>query len=320
MKGIIRLSWRQQRTAILVTLGLFALVVGTMVVLRGNLHADADSAWFRKCLNAGPGCFEDPGRFARQYVTPLQALAVVNMVLPALVGLFWGAPLLGRDAELGTSRLVLTQDTGRGRWFTARFTIAATATVLLSGGLTLLFQWWRTPTPGRLGEVSAGLNWYDTYVLDGSGPRVVTAALFGLAVGTAAGLLLRRVLPAMLVTFATVGVVGFALNFFRRTLVPPQVFQVPGGHSAVTADRMWPYSSGFVTSSGEHASARNCGYVEESPALKECMASHDYVAEYVKANPRGDFWTFQLLDISVHLVLAAALVALTAWLLRRRRI
>jgi hypothetical protein len=49
------------------------------------------------------------------------------------------------------------------------------------------------------------LDWSDQPVIDGTGPRVVAAALFGLAVGTAFGLLLRSVVPAM---FATLGVVA----------------------------------------------------------------------------------------------------------------
>jgi hypothetical protein len=44
-------------------------------------------------------------------------LGYLNIALPTLIGIFWGAPLLGRDCERGTDRLVLTQDANRVRRF-----------------------------------------------------------------------------------------------------------------------------------------------------------------------------------------------------------
>ena len=37
-------------------------------------------------------------------------------LLPLAVGVFWGAPLLAREVEQGTIRLVFTQSVSRRRW------------------------------------------------------------------------------------------------------------------------------------------------------------------------------------------------------------
>ncbi|MFK0115606.1 hypothetical protein [Streptomyces sp. NPDC090994] len=103
------------------------------------------------------------------------------------------SPLLGRDRELGTHRMVLAQGVGRAQWFTTRLALAALSTVTLSGILAWLFHWWWQPAADH----SYGLFRYETTALSGSGPSAVAAALFGLATGALAGLLTRRVLSAM---------------------------------------------------------------------------------------------------------------------------
>jgi ABC-type transport system involved in multi-copper enzyme maturation permease subunit len=40
--------------------------------------------------------------------------------LPALIGLFWGAPLVARDLEAGTHRLVWTPSVTRTRWLVVK--------------------------------------------------------------------------------------------------------------------------------------------------------------------------------------------------------
>ena len=41
-------------------------------------------------------------------------------VVPAVVGAFWGAPLVARELEAGTHRLAWTQSVTRGRWLATR--------------------------------------------------------------------------------------------------------------------------------------------------------------------------------------------------------
>src|ERR1035438_10789054 len=43
-------------------------------------------------------------------------LSVLVVVVPGLLGVFWGAPLVAGELESGSFRLAWTQDASRGRW------------------------------------------------------------------------------------------------------------------------------------------------------------------------------------------------------------
>jgi hypothetical protein len=48
---------------------------------------------------------------------PIQGfLTVLLLAVPALIGMFWGAPLVAREFETGTYRLAWTQGVTRTRW------------------------------------------------------------------------------------------------------------------------------------------------------------------------------------------------------------
>ena len=44
------------------------------------------------------------------------------ILLAAVIGVFWGAPLVARELEQGTQRLVWTQSVTRRRWFSTKET------------------------------------------------------------------------------------------------------------------------------------------------------------------------------------------------------
>ena len=230
--------------------------------------------------------------------------------------MFWGAPLLGRDRELGTSRLVLSQGIGRAQWFTARFALAAVCTVALSGSLALLFSWWWQPAADH----SYGVFWYETVALSGSGPRAVAAALFGLAAGTLAGLLARRVMSAMALTLAATAVVAVLLEWTHRArlFVPPHRYVSRGTLPKPPMDEKWSTGHyGLLTASGRRDDVLACPF-PSGRELRECMSHHGFVARFYEANPAGDFWRFQWTDTALLGGLAFLLTAVTMLLLRRR--
>jgi hypothetical protein len=224
--------------------------------------------------------------------------------------------LLGRDRELGTHRLVLAQGVSRGQWFASRFALAAATTIALSGLLAGVFSWWWRPAADR----SYGLFWYDNTALSGSGPRVVAAALFGLATGTLLGLLARRVLAAMGLTLLATGAMTLLLEWTHRArlLVPPHTYVSAGSVPKAPMGEKWSTGTyGLITASGRHDDVLKCAF-PSGTQLKECMAAHGYVARFYKANPAGDYWAFQWTDTAVLGGLAVVLTVVTVLLLRRR--
>ncbi|MFI8103215.1 ABC transporter permease [Streptomyces sp. NPDC086023] len=316
MNGSLWLAWRQQRVLLLSGAALLAVALTVAVVSRAGMVSDLDSGLFDHCETGPLHCSGADGMPLVLDIAPLQVLGFLNIALPTLVGMFWGAPLLGRDRELGTHRMVLAQGIGRAQWFTGRFALAALGSVAVSGLLALLFSWWWEPAADR----SYGVFWYDTAALSGSGPRTVAAALFGLSVGTLAGLLVRRVMSGMALTLvATVVVTGLLeLAHKARVFVPPQSYVSAGAAPKPLMEDKWSTGNyGLITASGRRDDVMNCAF-PSGPELTDCMTRHGYVSRFYEANPPADYWAFQWTDTALLGGLAVLLVVATAVLLRRR--
>ena len=48
---------------------------------------------------------------------------LVILVAPAIIGIFWGAPLIARELEAGTFRLTWNQSITRTRWLTVKLAL-----------------------------------------------------------------------------------------------------------------------------------------------------------------------------------------------------
>ncbi|WP_329456562.1 transporter [Streptomyces sp. NBC_01497] len=318
MSGTLWYAWRRQRATLLAGLLFVVACVVWGAVMKSHLTAYIDGHHAPLCKGWNGTCANNPWSLGAVFDsnTPLKFMAGVSMAVPALVGVFWGAPLIGHELESGTFRFALAQGMTPVRWFASRFAVAAAFTALGSAVLAALVAWWWSPVSNMLG----GLYWHDGYIYNATGPAAVACALFGLAVGTAAGLLLRRVLPAMAVTLVVLGAVRFALFAVRLAWFTPVTRISPGTvpkqliGSARSAGQF-----GYVARDGSyHDIGTACA--TSGAALKRCMASHDFVSRYYRVFPSHDFWPSQWIATAVLLVLTAALVALVVVRLGRRRL
>ncbi|MFI5557423.1 transporter [Streptomyces sp. NPDC051738] len=317
MKGSLWLAWRQQRVPAGIGALALALAVAIAAYYRSGMLDALGSGLFDHCDPGPLSCTRsDTDLLLLLDIEPLKYLGALNIALPVIIGVFWGAPLLGRDRELGTHRMVLAQGVSRGQWFASRMALAAVTTVVVSGALAAVFAWWWRPAADR----SYGVFWYENTALSGSGPRVVSAALFGLAAGTLLGLLARRVLAAMGLTLLVTGATTLLLEWTHRTrlLVPPHTYTSAGSTPKAPMGEKWSTGNyGLITASGRHDDVLNCPF-PSGTQLKECMATHGYVARFYEANPAGDYWTYQWTDSAVLGGLAVVLTVVTVLLLRRR--
>jgi hypothetical protein len=124
----------------------------------------------------------------------LQSISLLLLIAPALVGMFWGAPLAAREFEAGTFRLLWTQSTSRMRWLAAKLGIGCLVTAVTVGLLSLMTTWWFSPIDAFKNS-SLTPSTFDRRDL-----VPVAYALFAFVFGATAGLLIRRTLPAMVVT------------------------------------------------------------------------------------------------------------------------
>src|SRR5262249_56197970 len=93
----------------------------------------------------GAGGWEVTGRPVSSYYQTAQDMTAILQVIPVLVGVFVGAPLLARELETGTFRFAWTQGCGRLRWAVAKLVLLAIAVTAAAGAFSLLFSWYYQP-------------------------------------------------------------------------------------------------------------------------------------------------------------------------------
>src|SRR5580693_5949434 len=206
-------TWRQHRFA----LAGVAALLGALVVwlwLEGLQvhHAYAAAA---ACHPASSGACGALVGYFLTYVSTAQLIAIALQAVPALIGAFVGAPVLARELETGTFRYAWTQGFGRWRWTLAKLVPLAIAVTAAAGAFSVLLSWYYRPylAAGNLflGEESPLAN---LFVLRGVAFAAWTLAAF--AIGALAGMLIRRVVPAMAATLAAYLGLAFAAGLSLR--------------------------------------------------------------------------------------------------------
>lgn len=311
------LIWQQHRyQAALASIALaaFAIVaaitgVHMAAAYHGALRSCAATA---SCDSVGNGLFNGDGA----------VIDLINftVVVPVLLGLFWGAPLLAREFEEGTHKFVWTQSITRRRWLAAKAAALLGAATLAGTFLAVSVTWW-----SRTLDL-AQHNRFARFDIQGIAP--VGYALFGAALGLAAGALLRRTLPALAATLALM--VGLRLGV--ATYLRPHYLSAITKTVSLTAAKTgidgssWTLHSHIVAPSG--ASVSNGNLVAVIPAacrsllgtsrarIFSCLDVQGF-REKIIYQPANRFWTFQLIETGLFVLLATILVVGTFHLVRR---
>ena len=185
------LVWRQYRGSTAITgvlIGLFAvLVVITGLAMARQFHAD-----FGACLAANTCRF--PSDNASLGSGLIGAVVEFSLAVPALLGMFLGAPAVAREVETGTAHFAWTQAVTRRHWLTVKTGWLLLAAVAWGGVVGALVTWWAGP------RNTVAANQFSPGTFDVQGIMPAAYSLFAMALGIAAGTLIRRVLPALGVT------------------------------------------------------------------------------------------------------------------------
>lgn len=158
---------------------------------------------------------------------------------------------------------------------------------------------------------------------DIEGIAPVAYATFALAVGLFAGLVLRRVVPAMaatllLFTVTRVFVEAALRPGFQQPLVAPAMSMRQGSWPAGSSN-YWADAHGVPISTDQVNSVMSGYSGTTSDGVMAYMHSHgiDLLAAY---HPLDRFWTFQFIEAGVFFLLAVLLFGGTLWWLRRRAV
>jgi ABC-type transport system involved in multi-copper enzyme maturation permease subunit len=199
---MIAFGWRQFRAQAMV--GIAGLVViGIVLIVTGPHLVNVYDTALAACKASGGTSSACNNPVSSTYAALQKAATVLVLVVPALLGMFWGAPLIAHELETGTFRLAWTQSVSRRRWLFVKLGLVGLATMVAAGLLSLMVTWWISPVdmndPNRFSP--------SNFALHGFVPAGY--ALFAFALAATLGLLIRRTLPAMALTLA--GFVGARL-------------------------------------------------------------------------------------------------------------
>jgi len=148
---------------------------------------------------------------------------LVLYLLPAVIGVFWGVPMITREVETGTHSLVWNQSITRKRWLTTKLGVGVVTAMVVGGLLSLAVTWWASPIDAMASQrtESGMLNRMAPAVFAARGIAPIGYAAFAFVLGVAAGFLLRKTVAAMAVTLVVFAAVMIAVPFLVRPYILP---------------------------------------------------------------------------------------------------
>jgi hypothetical protein len=270
---------------------------------------------------------------------------LVLYLLPAVIGVFWGVPMITRELESGTHSLVWNQTVTRKRWLTTKLGFGLLTAMVAAGLLGWAVSWWASPIDALAAQQTdrGMLSRIAPVVFGARGIVPIGYAAFALALGVAVGMLLKQTVAAMAVTLVVLAAVLLVVpNFVRPYLLPPQqmtVAIVGDDITNITGDEngvqeigvrnpagAWVLANETVDPAGNLASplpdfVRNClprpgGPIPERGNVEQCMGqlgAHGY-QQRLTYQPGSRFWPLQWLELALYL----AMTALLTWFCFRR--
>jgi hypothetical protein len=210
-------TWRQHRIAlggVVVFLGVLALWLWLAGLQLHHAYAAAIT-----CHPAGStACSELVLNF--DMTGGILRGGFVLQPVPALIGAFVGPLVLARELETGTFRYAWTQGFGRWRWTLAKLVMLGVALTAVAGAFSVLVAWYYQPylAHGRLySPTSPLLHW----LFDLRGVAFVAWTLTAFTIGALTGMLIRRVVPAIVATLAGYTVLAILVGDVLRASYQP---------------------------------------------------------------------------------------------------
>ncbi len=293
---MIWVSWRQHRSeaigclAVLVALAVYAILLGT------SMRTAFSNDHLAGCLASSQGfaCPDGVGAFMNEFGSEVNiAFWSVALIVPGLIGVLVGAPLIARELEFGTWRLTWSQSVPRARWLTVKLALVTGGLIVLGAAMTAVITWYRAPMDRLTGHLQHNIFDYEGLV-----PTAYILCAFGFAV--LAGLLTRRSIPAMIAAFIPWLAIRLVVEFvFRPHFMTP------------------------LTMAQQHCAPppAGCGY-----GISSVPQPTGHIGDWVLGikgsdliyQPADRFWPFQFIEAGIFVALTAAALGAAIWLLHRR--
>jgi hypothetical protein len=336
------LVWRQYRLQWAIALALLAAFAAVELV-NGSQMASAWHSLVTSCAGtrsapSGPG---DHGGCLGQNIVGMAGndLRVLSVMVPAILGMLWGAPLVAHEMETGTTTFGWTQGITRARWLAAKVGLLLLSAAVWAGAVSALVTWWSGPENAQRADAFQP-NYFDT-----QGIVPIGYAVFAMALGITAGALIRRTIPAIAVTLGGfIGLRVFFDNSIREHLMPAVTTVTSMASTWMAPGISWVLGGGVINASGQAVGGDGsfaarmvdglpstavpaaCAKVASAPAvggppnsdpLLSCLGRVGY-HNFVTYQPGSRYWAFQGIETGIYVAIAAALLAVTFYAIRRR--
>ncbi len=298
-------SWRQHRFSV-VGAAVFLVVLAAYLLIMG-LRVRSGYASVASCLQLGSRLSHTCGialmLFGGYHVYG-ESTAAVLMAVPMLIGAFAGAPILSRELEVGTFRFAWTQGAGRTRWALARLALPAVMVTAAAAAFSQLFGWFYYPFFAT-GDSALAPQYFE---LTGIAFAAWTLAAF--AIGTLAGVLIRKVVPAIAAALAAWAGLLLVTSLYLRRLYQAPLSVRNSGHGAPGVSP-WLISQWWTGPNGKTITSEN-------KIIALINHPQPGYTQWTTYEPGTRYWHFQFIEGGWLLVLSLLLIAAAIWLIRRR--
>jgi hypothetical protein len=331
------LAWRQHRASILAAGAGLAALAAFLLVTGTAMRQRFDRLGLNDCAAPFTATCAEAGRQFEQQYSGYQVMIPLLLILPALVGVFWGAPLVSREVEHGTHRLVWTQSITRRRWLGTKLALLGAAALTGLAVATVVLTWWVAPL------MAARDQRFEAGIFDLLGVVPAAYGIAALAIGLAAGTFSRRLVAALGITLVAFVILRVGVEFgLRPHYMAPVTVSTPFATDTsrlqlptMPDDIGWVISQQTLDSAGRVISdgvgfefgalLAECpelpnasrGQPPDPRATMACAVRNGFHVVTVY-QPDDRYWRFQATEAAIYLAVAGALVGTSAWWLRHR--
>jgi hypothetical protein len=344
---MLRVTWIQHRASLLIMIAIFGLVTAFMIATGVSVHGEYAKYLSNKCSYFGNSPFNrvECSNLGASLLHSLNILTIVEIfmhVVPILIAMFIGAPLVAREVESGTYQFAWTQGTPRSAWLTTKLLFLGVTVVVLAIPLGVIASWYAQPVdaigfashwqPGQFGVTAVTL------------PAI---CLTGLLAGVLIGALLKKIVSAI----ATAGLVVGSLVLGIFAYLDNAIFSIhttattwyPSDGNIGVVNRFAPVGIGpkgswggwlvniwYEGSNGVHLSVKEglqvmnrlfssnpkTTQVESPQYVLTWLANHHY-SFWISYQPANRFWITQGIEAAIILALGLIVLRVTMKVITR---
>jgi ABC-type transport system involved in multi-copper enzyme maturation permease subunit len=346
VRAMARVTWLQHRSMILGALGLFGALAVYILINSNAVHSIYAQYVLNGCSTPVAANVVTCSGLISRIQTSTDTLTLVHiavLVVPVVIGMFIGAPLIAREFESGTYRFTWTQGMPRTLWLTLKIAFLALAVIVPACLLGLLAGGYNNP----FNAIGLASRW-QIAEFDMTGLTLPAWTLLGLAFGAFAGALVKRTVSAMAITGAVIGgcvvAVFWKLDYLllslgtRVTTISPEGLSYGalnmsaqtygtgygryGANISTQPVGSWLVSGWYTAPNGSRLSSHAMHQliitaVDNSKRQIVWLAQHHY-AYWVSYQPANRYWMFQSIEAVALIGLSLVLAWGTSILIRRR--